>query len=116
MLKPVDYVEVGSPETVDSAILAIFKHKPSYIGFLICAFIGTFTGAGYVSNKRAIMVDVNLPEHRGTASSLFRLTEQVGKSVTLMIIPTLLVLVGTYKQMLLIGMMFWIPSAVLFPF
>ncbi len=116
LLQPVDYFEIGEPETVFQAIVAIFREKPVYIGYFFCAIIGSFMGAGYVSNKRAIMVDVNLPEHRGTASSLFRLTEQVSKSITLMLISGLLALLSTYKNMLLVGMLFWIPSAILWFF
>ncbi len=112
-LVQVDYNEIGQPEGIFKSIGAIFSQRPRYIGYLICALIGSFFSAGYVSNKKAIMVDVNLPEHRGTASSLFRLTEQIGKSITLMLISGLLVLFGTYKKMLIVSTLFWIPSVIL---
>lgn len=80
---------------------------------MIFSFFGTFFSAGMVINKNAVMVDVNLPEHRGTASSFFQLTEQVGKSVTLMLTSFLLSIVITYQRLLYISLIFWIPSALL---
>lgn len=92
---------------------AIFTNYPTYIGYIIFSFFGTFFSAGMVTNKNAVMVDVNLPENRGTASSFFQLTEQIGKSVTLMLTSLILSLVNTYQRLLYIGIIFWIPSAFL---
>jgi hypothetical protein len=56
------------------------------------------------------MVDVNLPEHRGTATSFFSLTEQIGKSITLFIASGLILLFG-YNRSLMYGTLFYIPAA-----
>jgi MFS transporter, Spinster family, sphingosine-1-phosphate transporter len=94
-------------------IFAIFREYPNYVLFFIFSFIGSFFGAGFVPNKNAILVDVNLPEHRGTATSFFQLTEQLGKSATLLLTSALLILIGSYKGMLYIATLFWVPSAIL---
>ena len=94
-------------------LFAIFQNYPQYVWFFIFSFLGSFFGAGFVPNKNAIMVDVNLPEHRGTATSFFQLTEQLGKSLTLLLASALIILLGSYKNMLYISMLFWIPSALL---
>ncbi|WP_457559471.1 MFS transporter [Candidatus Harpocratesius sp.] len=94
-------------------VSAIFQNYPNYIFYMIFSFFGTFFSAGMVINKNAVMVDVNLPEHRGTASSFFQLTEQVGKSVTLMLTSFLLSIVITYQRLLYVSLIFWIPSALL---
>jgi MFS family permease len=102
---------------VSQTMTAIFKNYPSYILFVIFSFLGTFCSAGMVTNKNAVMVDVNLPEHRGTATSLFQLSEQLGKSFTLMFTAGLLTLLSRsgmgYRELLYIGILFWIPSAFL---
>ena len=100
---------IPTDEVTDYVIdttLAIFQNYSNYILFFIFSFIGCFFGAGFVPNKNAIMIDVNLPEHRGTATSFFQLTEQLGKSITLMLASALLLLIGSYKNMLIIGMLF----------
>jgi MFS family permease len=97
-----------------STLIAIFQQYPSYILFFIFSFVGSFMGAGSVANKSAILIDANLPEHRGTATSFFQLTEQGAKSITLMLASGLLLLLNnSYQKMLIIGMLFWIPSAIL---
>lgn len=105
-----------SPGEVNEYMLltleAIFQNYPNYIWYIVLAFLGTFFSAGMVTNKNAVMVDVNLPEHRGTATSFFQLTEQLGKSVTLMLAGVLVVFLGSYRTMLFAGMLFWIPSAI----
>ncbi len=102
---------------VFQTIIAIFKNYPSYILYIIFSFLGTFLSAGMVTNKNAVMVDVNLPEHRGTATSLFQLTEQLGKSFTLMLTTGILLLLSRYdmgyRELLFIGILFWVPSAFL---
>ena len=113
----ISYPESIAPEDqlffMFETLEAIFKQYPNYIAYLIFSFFGTFFSAGMVTNKNAVMIDVNLPEHRGTATSFFQLTEQIGKSITLLIAAALLQLLGSYKNMLYVGMAFWVPSAIL---
>lgn len=98
---------------VVKTIFAIFREYPSYIAYFVFAFTGSFLGAGAVANKNAILIDVNLPEHRGTATSFFQLTEQLGKSITLLLSSVLLNIVGSYVGMMMIGALFWIPAGIL---
>ncbi|UYP44472.1 hypothetical protein NEF87_000757 [Candidatus Lokiarchaeum ossiferum] len=122
-LEPVSLTQLGItyPESIApedqvffmfETMKAIFTTYPKYITYLIFSFFGTFFSAGMVTNKNAVMIDVNLPEHRGTATSFFQLTEQIGKSITLLIAAGLLQLLGSYKNMLYMGILFWIPSAI----
>ncbi len=91
---------------------AIFANYPSYIIFFIFALIGSTFSAGPIANRTAVMVDVNLPEHKGTTASLFRLSEQVGKGMTLLISYTLITLLGSIFNMMIIAILFWIPGAI----
>ena len=55
---------------------AIFVAYPTYIIFFIFALIASMLGAGPVANRNAVMIDVNMPEHKGTSASFFKLSEQ----------------------------------------
>ncbi|HUW89921.1 MAG TPA: MFS transporter [Candidatus Nanopelagicaceae bacterium] len=94
-------------------IIEIFKVSPSYIYYFIFGFIGAVLSTGWVSNKSAVMMDVNLPEHKGTSTSFFSLAEQVGKGVTLLLSFTLITFLGSVINMMLFAVFFWVPSALL---
>ncbi len=94
----------------------IFRVYPSYIFYFIFAIIGTMTGAGPVANRNATMIDVNMPEHKGTAASFFNLSEQIGKGVTLLISFMLITWLGSIYNMMLFSIIFWIPAAILWYF
>ncbi len=94
-------------------IVEIFKVSPSYIYYFVFGFIGAVLSTGWVSNKNAVMVDVNLPEHKGTSTSFFSLAEQVGKGVTLLISFSLISFFGSVYNMMLFAVFLWIPSAIL---
>ena len=53
----------------------IFVAYPTYIVFFIFALMASMLGAGPVANRNAVMIDVNMPEHKGTAASFFKLSE-----------------------------------------
>ena len=97
-------------------IVEVFKAYPNYIFYFIFAFIGSIFSTGWVSNKNAVMIDVNLPEHKGTASSFFSLSEQIGKGITLLISFTLISILGSIFNMMFIAVLFWIPAGVLWFF
>jgi len=94
------------------AVGAIFVNYPSYIIFFIFALIGSTLSAGPIANRNAVMFDVNLPEHKGTTASLFRLSEQTGKGITLLISFTLIQLLGSVYNMMIIAILFWIPGGI----
>jgi hypothetical protein len=94
-------------------IIEIFKVSPSYIYYFIFGFIGAVLSTGWVSNKNAVMVDVNLPEHKGTATSFFSLAEQVGKGLTLLLSFSLISFFGSVFNMMLFAVFLWVPSALL---
>ena len=94
-------------------IIEIFKVSPSYIYYFIFGFIGAVLSTGWVSNKNAVMVDVNLPEHKGTSTSFFSLAEQVGKGLTLLLSFSLISFFGSVFNMMFFAVFLWIPSALL---
>jgi MFS family permease len=89
----------------------IFVAYPTYIIFFIFALMASMLGAGPVANKSAVMIDVNMPEHKGTAASFFKLSEQIGKGVTLLASYTLISLLGIFNMMF-ISIFFWIPAGI----
>ena len=94
-------------------IIEIFQLYPNYIYYFVFGFIGAVLSTGWVSNKNAVMVDVNLPEHKGTSTSFFSLAEQVGKGVTLLLSFTLISFFGSVFNMMLFAVFLWVPAALL---
>ncbi len=94
------------------AVGAIFNRYPSYILFFVLTLVASFVASGGVSTRNATVLDVNLPEHRGTGSSLFRLSESVGKGVTLVLASGLITILGSAYNMLIASVFFWVPAAV----
>ncbi|MFX1480880.1 MAG: MFS transporter [Promethearchaeota archaeon] len=94
----------------------IFVAYPNYIIFFIFALMASMLGAGPVANKNAIMIDVNMPEHKGTAASFFKLSEQIGKGVTLLLSFTLISILGSIFNMMFFTIFFWLPAAILWLF
>ncbi|MFW9819283.1 MAG: MFS transporter, partial [Candidatus Thorarchaeota archaeon] len=90
----------------------IFVAYPTYIIFFIFALMASMLGAGPVANRSAVMIDVNMPEHKGTAASFFKLSEQIGKGVTLLVSYTLISLLGGIFNMMFISILFWIPAGI----
>ncbi|MFW9828665.1 MAG: MFS transporter [Candidatus Thorarchaeota archaeon] len=90
----------------------IFIAYPTYILFFIFALIASMLGAGPVANRNAVMIDVNLPEHKGTAASFFKLSEQISKGITLLISYTLISLFGSIFNMIFFSIFFWLPAAI----
>ncbi|MFX1393555.1 MAG: MFS transporter [Promethearchaeota archaeon] len=92
---------------------AIFRVYPNYIFYFIFGLIGTTVAAGPVANRNAVLIDVNMPEHKGTAASFFNLSEQIGKGITLLISFMLISWLGSIYNMMLFAIVFWIPAAIL---
>jgi MFS family permease len=92
---------------------AIFVAYPTYIIFFIFAIMASMLGAGPVANRNAVMIDVNMPEHKGTAASFFKLSEQISKGITLLISFTLISILGSIFNMMFITIFFWFPAAIL---
>ncbi len=91
----------------------IFVAYPNYIIFFVFALMASMLGAGPVANRNAVMIDVNMPEHKGTAASFLKLSEQISKGVTLLISFTLITLLGSIFNMLFFTIFFWFPAAIL---
>jgi len=89
----------------------IFIVYPTYIIFFIFALFASMLGAGPVANRNAVMIDVNMPEHKGTAASFFKLSEQISKGITLLISYTLISIFGGIFNMIFFSIFFWFPAA-----
>ena len=92
-------------------IAEIFVAYPTYIVFFIFAIFASMLAAGPGANRSAVMLDVNMPEHKGTAASFFKLSEQVGKGVTLLISFTLISILGTIYNMIFLTVIICFPIA-----
>ncbi len=122
-LRPInpDDLNIGYPETgipteelfsyIFRTIGAIFVAYPTYIIFFIFALMASMLGAGPVANRSAVMIDVNMPEHKGTAASFFKLSEQISKGITLLISYTLISIFGGIFNMMFFSIFFWLPAA-----
>ncbi len=111
---PIETLEIG--KYIGLTIIAIFQNYPSYIYMFVFALIASVLSAGPVANKSAVMIDVNLPEHKGTAASLFKLSEQVGKGLTILITFILISFLGSIFNMIVFSMIFWLPAGILWFF
>ncbi len=99
-----------------TTILGIFSKYPNFIFYFIFGLVGTILSAGPVSNRNAVMIDINLPEHRGTSVSFLNLSEQVGKGLTLLISYFLITLLGSIYNMMMFSAFLWIPAIVFWIF
>ncbi|GAB4317204.1 MAG: hypothetical protein Kow0069_19820 [Promethearchaeota archaeon] len=98
---------------VVAAIQSIFRHHPNYAWYFFLSLAGSFMSAGAVANRNATILDINLPEHRGTASSIFNLSEQVGKGITLLLAGALINWLGSSYRMMYVAFLLWIPAGLL---
>jgi len=124
LIQPVEVAKLGIdyPESIPGdqvwtyiilTVQTVFEVYPGYIYFFFFALLASLLSAGPVANKSAVMIDVNLPEHKGTAASLFKLSEQVGKSITLLLSFLMISWLGSIYNMMLFSFFFWIPAALL---
>jgi len=97
-------------------IIEIFKNYPSYILYFIFGLIATILSAGPVANRTAILIDVNLPEHRGTSISFINLSSQLGKAATLFGSYFLITWLGDLYKVILFSVIFWVPTSILWFF
>jgi len=133
LIKPVSItvLNITYPSPIPTSELAnyifltlgeIFSKYPNYIYYFIFGLIGTILIAGPVANRNAVMIDINLPEHRGTSISFLNLSEQIGKSLTLFVSYFLIsFLNGMFNNSGIFNMMFisvflWIPACILWIF
>jgi MFS transporter, Spinster family, sphingosine-1-phosphate transporter len=111
---PIPTFEIGT--YLFQTIGEIFKIYPLYILYFIFALLGSILASGPVANRNAIMIDVNMPEHKGTAASFFNLSEQMGKGFTLLVSYILITILGSIFRMMVISIFFWLPAGILWYF
>lgn len=95
-------------EPVNSLLEAFFN--PFYLGFIFFFFLGTFIGGSPGPNRRSALYDVNEPELRGSAGSLFVFTDQVGAICGLLFASIMIPYLG-YRGVFLLVLVFYIISA-----
>ncbi|MFX1499019.1 MAG: MFS transporter [Promethearchaeota archaeon] len=125
LITPVTAIDISYPDPIPTSEITnyifitlgrIFSEYPNYIYYFIFGLIGTILIAGPVANRNAVMIDVNLPEHRGTSISFLNLSEQVGKSMTLFASYFLISFLGGIYNMMFFSIFFWIPACILWFF
>ncbi len=99
---------IGPEPGIIDALLIIFSNERQYVIFLIFAFISSFFSGAPVANRTAVLIDLNLPEHRGTTTSFFNLAEQLGKGITLALSYFLFIIFPDYKTMIIFCSLFWL--------
>jgi len=123
-LRPIDIslleitypAEIAAGDMLSYTIMTIgqiFTAYPSYIALIILALGASILSAGPVANRNAVMIDVNMPEHKGTAASLYKLSEQTSKSFVLFLSFFLITILGSLYNMMLFSFIFWIPAGIL---
>ena len=94
------------PGKVNPTLIDILP--PSIFGFLGAFFI-SFAGP----NVKAMLMNVNLPEHRGAISSIFNLTDSIGAGFG----PFIGGLISSIRDLdfsMKVSALFWIPCGILF--
>ena len=108
---PIPSEEVG--RYIILTMVQIFVVYPNYVICFFFALFASILSAGPVANKNAVMVDVNMPEHKGTAASFFNLSEQLGKGFTLLLSSLLISMFGSMYWMMVFSVLLWIPAGLL---
>jgi len=108
---PIPPEEVG--KYMISTIVQIFAVYPNYVVCFFFALFASMLSAGPVANRNAVMVDVNMPEHKGTAASFFNLSEQLGKGITLLLSSLLISMFGSMYWMMVFSVLLWVPAGIL---
>ena len=108
---PIPTEEVG--RYIILTMVQIFVVYPNYVVCFFFALFASILSAGPVANRNAVMVDVNMPEHKGTAASFFNLSEQLGKGFTLLLSSLLISIFGSMYWMMVFSVLLWIPAGIL---
>lgn len=101
----------------DSNVLIFVLSSSSFLIFMSFFFLGTLLGGASGPNRRSLSFDINEPEARGSVSSIFTFTDQIGASIGLFIASFLIPAFGysqTFITIVIIGyglaMILWLPS------
>ncbi|WP_045825733.1 MFS transporter [Teredinibacter turnerae] len=83
-------------------------------GFLILACLSGSAISVASSNSKAILMNVNRPEHRGSVFALYNLGDNLGKGIGPAVGGVLYTLTGSYTQMANSAIMLWILAGVIY--
>lgn len=108
---------IPSYSVFQGAIGSYVLSSYTFIFFMITFFVGTFLGGASGPNRRSLSFDINEPEVRGTISSIFTFSDQIGAAIGLFIASFLIPNMG-YREVFItliifgygLAMLFWIPS------
>jgi len=90
------------------------------VGFSSSIFVMVFGLLGGIcistasSNNKAMLMNVNRPEHRGSVFAVFNLTDNIGKGFGPALGGAMLAVSGSYKFMVNTAVTFWFVCALLF--
>ena len=88
-----------------------FNNPSSYI---LLAIVGGLLISVASSNVRALLMNVNVPEHRGKVFSMYNFADSIGKGLGPAIGGLILVLTSDYQLMVNIAVSFWILCGIIF--
>jgi len=74
---------VDPAETTGKHSLFFILEQPFLILFGLIFFLASFVGGGSGPNRRSLLYDVNLPEHRGSTGAFFYFTDLLGSVIGL---------------------------------
>ena len=107
---------INYPESINrniTNVIFFIQQYPAFIFFIIifnfCVFCGTPIG----TTVGVARTHINLPEHRGTAGSIYDLTDFIGSGLGIMIASIFLTLFSSYRLTIMCGSLFWIASGVI---
>lgn len=108
----------NDPSLILISLLKQIVINPWITGMFVLSFFASAAQSANTPNWLALITDVNLPEHRGTAFSVANLANSLGRTLGNVGIGVLLTIVSTYRGepqsytiTLIIFQMFLIPSA-----
>jgi MFS family permease len=93
-----------------------FPADPGWSSFPLPAIVGFIAGAvvTYPSpNVKAVLMNVNPPERRGSTFAVFNLTDSVGKGIGPFIGGVLITSLG-YAEAMAVSVAFWIPTGIVY--
>ena len=87
--------------------------NPEYIPLIVLSVLTGIIIAPAGTMLWAMLINVNLPEVRGSASSLFNMVDTLGKGFGPFFVSQIIVALGR-QQAFVISILFWVPSALIF--
>ncbi len=124
LLIPLSFSNLPEEEGTLAIIMYLFGQivfNPLFLIVFISAFIAAAALSADAANFMALVSEINLPEHRGTLFGFTNFINGVGRSIGLILMPTLVIYLGTsipeplnWVYSLAIIQLFFIPTGIFY--